>query len=63
MEYILVQISSKKIVYKDIDDERQYDEFDLTLLIAHDAPPFVRPYSVDPSVLRLKYYIILTSRR
>jgi len=58
-----VDMSSKKIVYRDVDDERQCDEFDLTLLIAHDSPPLLNPYSVDPSVLRLKYYIILTSRR
>ena len=62
-EYILTQISSKKVTYKDMEDESQCDEFDLTLVIAHDTPPFVRPYSVDPSVLRLKYYIVLTSRR
>ncbi|CAG7825302.1 unnamed protein product [Allacma fusca] len=62
-EFVLTQLSSKKVAYKDIEDESQCDEFDLTLLIAHDTPPFARPYSVDPSVLRLKYYIVLTSRR
>jgi len=62
-EYILVYNSLRKVAYIDKEDESQCDEFDMTLLMANDLPPYVRPYSVDPSVLKVKYYIVLTSRR
>lgn len=53
---------TKKVAYN-ADEERQCNEVDFVLLVAYDAPLMIRPYSSDPSVLRLKYYVLLISRR
>jgi hypothetical protein len=59
----LVYSLHKKVVYRESEEERLYEEFDLSLLTAHDSPASGNPYSSDPSVLKMKYYILLTSRR
>uniref|UniRef100_T1IR37 A-kinase anchor protein 2 C-terminal domain-containing protein n=1 Tax=Strigamia maritima TaxID=126957 RepID=T1IR37_STRMM len=59
-EYVLVQISHKKVSYKDGNEMRRTDDFDISLLISHDKTP--RDDS-DQFTLVLKYFIILTSRR
>lgn len=60
VEYVLVQIASTpKMSYKDAQDCQQTDDFDVTLIIS-------RPYpcqETSTTVLELKYYLILTSRR
>ena len=43
-------------MYKDSHDMKQTDDFDVTLLVAHEQQD-------EANTLHLKYYIILSSRR
>lgn len=43
--------------------QQNLDEFDLTLVIAHDYPSANRAFVPNFQGLRVKYYIVLTSRR
>ncbi|KAF4533500.1 hypothetical protein B566_EDAN000985 [Ephemera danica] len=58
-EYVLVQLkNTHPVTYKDNHDMKQTDDFDVTLIVAHE--------NIDGSgsnTLHLKYFIILTSRR
>ncbi|XP_075219216.1 KICSTOR complex protein SZT2-like isoform X2 [Lycorma delicatula] len=57
-EYVLVQLSqTPHITYKDAHDMKQTDDFDVTLIVSHDDN------CSDQTVLSLKYYLLLTSRR
>jgi hypothetical protein len=58
-EYVLVQLESiQHITYRDAHHNKHTDDFDATLIVAHD-----RDDESDQSNLHMKYYIILTSRR
>jgi len=58
-EYVLVQLqSTPHITYCDVHDTKHTDDFDATLIVAHDGDN-----ASDHSNLHIKYYIILTSRR
>ncbi|PSN35424.1 hypothetical protein C0J52_13195, partial [Blattella germanica] len=58
-EYVLVQLeSTPHVTYKDVHDMKHTDDFDATLIVAHD-----REDESDLNSLHIKYYIILTSRR
>lgn len=73
-EYVLVHNSwSRKVSYRSSDRGEDHqttepptqtlDEFDLTLVIAHDYPSSSREFVPSSQGLRIKYYIVLTSRR
>lgn len=69
-EYVLVHHMSRKVSYRSSerevdqgDAQQTQDEFDLTLVIAHDYPTSSRDFVPDYQGLRVKYYIVLTSRR
>ncbi|XP_054280353.1 KICSTOR complex protein SZT2-like isoform X2 [Macrosteles quadrilineatus] len=57
-EYVLVQqqSSATQVMYRDSQDNKQVYEYDIVLVVANEE-------SSDPSILRLCYYILLTSRR
>jgi hypothetical protein len=56
---VLVQLESMPhLTYRDVHDMKHTDDFDVTLIVAHD-----RDDELDQSNLHIKYYIILTSRR
>lgn len=60
MEYILVQVTSTpQVSYKDSQDRQHTDDFDITLVVYN----LCTPYSPQDTVLHLKYYLILTSKR
>ncbi|KAG8256869.1 hypothetical protein J6590_061152 [Homalodisca vitripennis] len=55
-EYVLIQrSSSSQLMYRDIQDNKQVYEYDIVLIVASEESP-------DPTVLRLRYFILLTSR-
>ncbi|XP_064476430.1 KICSTOR complex protein SZT2-like [Ornithodoros turicata] len=58
-EYALVEISSKKVSYRDANDVQQTDNFFVGILTIQDASPA----HIDRKILCLNYYILLTSQR
>lgn len=58
-EYVMVQLSqTPHVSYRDAQDVKQTDDFDITLIVWHDGT-----MSECSTTLHLNYYIILTSRR
>ncbi|KAH8034958.1 hypothetical protein HPB51_003728 [Rhipicephalus microplus] len=58
-EYALVEISNRKVSYRDANDVQQTDSFFVGILTIHDtAPAFV-----EHNLLALGFYILLTSQR
>ncbi|KAL1485362.1 hypothetical protein MTO96_032006 [Rhipicephalus appendiculatus] len=58
-EYALVEISNRKVSYRDANDMQQTDSFFVGILTIHDtAPAFV-----EHNLLALGFYILLTSQR
>lgn len=45
------------MIHRDIGDYKQTDDYDVTMLVAHD------PVAEDPMALSIRYYVILTSKR
>lgn len=59
-EYVLVHIShTPQVSYKDSQDCKHSDDFDVTLIVNRTG----FPYESWETILHLKFYIILTSRR
>ncbi|CAN8028215.1 unnamed protein product [Ixodes persulcatus] len=58
-EYALVEISNKKVSYRDANDIQQTDNFFVGILTIHDTSPAF----VEHGVLALGFYILLTSQR
>lgn len=58
-EYALVEISNKKVSYRDANDVQQTDNFFVGILTIHDTSPAF----VEHGVLCLGFYILLTSQR
>lgn len=59
----LVYTLTKRVAYRESEDESHLGEFEMSLVISHDVLSGGRVYNTDPSVLKIKYYIVLTSRR
>ncbi|KAF7281911.1 hypothetical protein GWI33_004033 [Rhynchophorus ferrugineus] len=58
--FILVQVSTaRQISYKDSQERKHTDDFDMTLVVYN----LCAPYKSTDNVLHLKYYLILTSKR
>uniref|UniRef100_A0A8C5Q215 SZT2 subunit of KICSTOR complex n=1 Tax=Leptobrachium leishanense TaxID=445787 RepID=A0A8C5Q215_9ANUR len=62
-EYGLVSIWNSAGMYKDSEGLRHHDDFDVSLLVCHNAVPFEEQPEQDRHVLRLRYYVIMTSQR
>uniref|UniRef100_A0A4W3GX49 SZT2 subunit of KICSTOR complex n=1 Tax=Callorhinchus milii TaxID=7868 RepID=A0A4W3GX49_CALMI len=49
--------------YKDSEGIRHHDEFDVSLLVCHSAGPFEEQPETEHNMLRLRFYVIMTSCR
>ncbi|XP_053324892.1 KICSTOR complex protein SZT2 [Spea bombifrons] len=62
-EYGLVSIWNSSGTYKDSEGLKHHDDFDVSLLVCHSAVPFEEQSDQDRHVLRLRFYVIMTSQR
>ncbi|XP_040216818.1 KICSTOR complex protein SZT2 isoform X2 [Rana temporaria] len=62
-EYGLVSIWNSSGSYKDTEGARHHDDFDVSLLVCHSAVPFEEQTDQERHVLRLRFYLIMTSQR
>ncbi|KAM4722946.1 KICSTOR complex protein SZT2, partial [Rhinophrynus dorsalis] len=62
-EYGLVAIWNSSGSYKDSEGVRHHDDFDVSLLVCHSAVPFEEQTEPERHVLRLQFYVIMTSQR
>nr|DBA17764.1 TPA: hypothetical protein GDO54_016088 [Pyxicephalus adspersus] len=62
-EYGLVSIWNSSGSYKDTEGARHHDDFDVSLLVCHSAVPFEEQTEQERHVLRLRFYVIMTSQR
>ncbi|XP_066481411.1 KICSTOR complex protein SZT2 isoform X2 [Tiliqua scincoides] len=62
-EYALVSIWNSSGSYKDSEGLRHHDEFDVSLLVCHSAAPFEEQSESERHMLRLHFYVIMTSQR
>ncbi|KAM4642202.1 KICSTOR complex protein SZT2 [Discoglossus pictus] len=62
-EYGLVAIWNSSGSYKDSEGLRHHDDFDVSLLVCHSAVPFEEQTEPERHVLRLRFYVIMTSQR
>nr|XP_015210685.1 PREDICTED: protein SZT2 isoform X4 [Lepisosteus oculatus] len=62
-EYALVVLWNSSGSYKDLEGLRHHDDFDVSLLVCHSAAPFEEQSEEERHVLRLRYYVIMTSQR
>ncbi|XP_042227057.1 KICSTOR complex protein SZT2-like isoform X3 [Homarus americanus] len=62
-EFILVHTKTCRVHYKDGNDQRVSDEYDVTLLVSHNTSADIELESLHPNILHLNFYVILTSTR
>ncbi|XP_067893001.1 KICSTOR complex protein SZT2-like [Heterodontus francisci] len=62
-EYALVALWNRSGSYKDSEGIRHHDEFDVSLLVCHSAGPFEEQPETERNMLRLRFYVIMTSCR
>ncbi|XP_078515442.1 KICSTOR complex protein SZT2 isoform X2 [Lissotriton helveticus] len=62
-EYALVSIWNSSGSYKDSEGLRHHDDFDVSLLVCHNAVPFEEQPEADKNTLKLCFYVIMTSQR
>ncbi|XP_042661964.1 KICSTOR complex protein SZT2 isoform X2 [Tyto alba] len=62
-EYALVSIWNSSGSYKDSEGLRHHDDFDVSLLVCHNAAPFEEQSEAERRMLRLRFYVIMTSQR
>ena len=60
-EYLLARITQHRVTFKDQEDVRRTDDFDVSLVLSYDS--FGQGLGQQASKLRLKYFVIMTSRR
>jgi len=61
-EYVLIKLSQHRVTFKDPQDVRRTDDFDVSLILSYDTCPIGMPEK-DKDILRLKYFVIMTSKR
>ncbi|XP_072505248.1 KICSTOR complex protein SZT2 isoform X4 [Notamacropus eugenii] len=62
-EYALVSVWNSPGVYQDSEGLRHQDDFDVSLLVCHCAAPFEEQGEAERHVLRLQFFVVLTSQR
>ncbi|XP_075688770.1 LOW QUALITY PROTEIN: KICSTOR complex protein SZT2 [Rhinoderma darwinii] len=62
-EYGLVSAWNSSGLYKDSEGAQHHDDFDVSLLVCHSAAPFEEQTEQERHVLRLRFYVIMTSQR
>nr|XP_046248822.1 KICSTOR complex protein SZT2 isoform X2 [Scatophagus argus] len=62
-EYALVALWNSSGSYKDLEGLHHHDDFDVTLVVCHNAAPFEEQSDGERHMLRLRFYVIMTSQR
>ncbi|XP_077463799.1 SZT2 subunit of KICSTOR complex isoform X2 [Stigmatopora argus] len=62
-EYALVALWNSSGSYKDPEGLHHRDDFDVSLVVCHDAAPFEEQSERERHLLRLRFYVITTSQR
>nr|XP_057930082.1 KICSTOR complex protein SZT2 isoform X1 [Doryrhamphus excisus] len=62
-EYALVALWNSSGSYKDLEGLHHHDDFDVSLVVCHNAAPFEDQSDGERHLLRLHFYVIMTSRR
>ncbi|XP_068600053.1 KICSTOR complex protein SZT2 [Brachionichthys hirsutus] len=62
-EYALVALWNSSGSYKDLEGLHHHDDFDVTLVVCHNAAPFEEQSDGERHVLRLRFFVIMTSQR
>uniref|UniRef100_A0A3P9LW10 SZT2 subunit of KICSTOR complex n=1 Tax=Oryzias latipes TaxID=8090 RepID=A0A3P9LW10_ORYLA len=62
-EYALVDLWTSSGSYKDLEGLQHHDDFDVSLVVCHNAAPFEEQSDNEKHLLRLRFFIIMTSQR
>ncbi|XP_056893432.1 KICSTOR complex protein SZT2 isoform X1 [Takifugu flavidus] len=62
-EYALVAVWNSSGSYTDLEGQHHHDDFDVTLVVCHHAAPFEEQSDVERHLLRLRFFVIMTSQR
>ncbi|CAJ1064685.1 KICSTOR complex protein SZT2 [Xyrichtys novacula] len=62
-EYALVALWNSSGSYKDLEGLHHHDDFDVSLVACHNAAPFEEQSDGERHLLRLRFYVIMTSQR
>ncbi|XP_069574569.1 KICSTOR complex protein SZT2 [Brachyistius frenatus] len=62
-EYALVVLWNSSGSYKDLEGLHHHDDFDVSLVVCHNAAPFEEQSDGERHLLRLRFYVIMTSQR
>uniref|UniRef100_A0A3Q3WHT0 SZT2 subunit of KICSTOR complex n=1 Tax=Mola mola TaxID=94237 RepID=A0A3Q3WHT0_MOLML len=62
-EYALVALWTSSGAYKDLEGLHHHDEFDVSLVVCHNAAPFEEQSDGERHLLRLQFYVNITSQR
>ncbi|XP_030582788.1 KICSTOR complex protein SZT2 isoform X3 [Archocentrus centrarchus] len=62
-EYALVALWNSSGSYKDLEGLPHHDDFDVSLVVCHNAAPFEEQSDGERHLLRLRFYVIMTSQR
>ncbi|CAN9500871.1 unnamed protein product [Ophioblennius macclurei] len=62
-EYALVALWNSSGFYKDLEGLHHHDDFDVSLVVCHNAAPFEEQTDGERHLLRLRFYVIMTSQR
>ncbi|XP_072246292.1 KICSTOR complex protein SZT2 isoform X3 [Leuresthes tenuis] len=62
-EYALVALWNSSGSYRDLEGLHHHDDFDVSLVVCHNAAPFEEQSDGERHLLRLQFYVIMTSQR
>ncbi|XP_067370627.1 KICSTOR complex protein SZT2 isoform X3 [Channa argus] len=62
-EYALVAVWNSSGSYKDLEGLHHHDDFDVSLVMCHNAVPFEEQSDGERHLLRLRFYVVMTSQR
>ncbi|XP_053717013.1 KICSTOR complex protein SZT2 isoform X1 [Synchiropus splendidus] len=62
-EYALVAVWNSSGSYKDLEGLHHHDDFDVSLVVCHNAVPFEEQSDGERHLLRLRFFVIMTSQR
>ncbi|XP_034562983.1 KICSTOR complex protein SZT2 [Notolabrus celidotus] len=62
-EYALVALWNSSGSYKDLEGLHHHDDFDVSMVVCHNAVPFEEQSDGERHLLRLRFYVIMTSQR
>uniref|UniRef100_UPI0037E8BDA3 KICSTOR complex protein SZT2 n=1 Tax=Semicossyphus pulcher TaxID=241346 RepID=UPI0037E8BDA3 len=62
-EYALVALWNSSGSYKDLEGLHHHDDFDVSMVVCHNAAPFEEQSDGERHLLRLRFFVIMTSQR